>query len=459
MSSVRILERQHLTWSIVDRIVGVLVGLICGWVIPFMFLFDPPDPGDWERMLAWRDCQISLLCVLHLIFGVIARSKSHLPLDGTIHTLEQPSSPWFAAGFVLRVIVAIPFFALFWGTMDLENPLLFLVKLLTLAHLSALFDPDELDWILGPIQARLFSLTLIVPLAIHMAAIGWLGLGGGRDPNLPRGPIDFEVYTRAVYWSTSTLATVGYGDITAKTVPQMWYSMLIEIIGVGFFGFVITNIFSVLSKLDAARFRRTEWQERVEAFLAYHKLPSYIRRRVVAYNRYLWETRRGYQDSELLDSLPMGLKTQILLHIHGSGLAQVPLFRDAGPELLRDLVLELKPMLACPGEEIFKAGDKAEAMYFIERGMIEIINSSGETIVKLDEGSFFGEMAIYHNRPRSATARAMVYSELYRLDRVSFHRAMAHHPVFAKGIQESITRKEKERGSWTSRPGDPESIE
>lgn len=444
MTSVLIHERHTVSWSFVDRAIGIAVALVCGWVIPFMFLLDPEAPGEWERMVAWRDCQLSLLCLLHLFFGLLARNKNEVMPD-RLHPEAGNAKKNHIAWITLQILSATPFFAILWGTLGLNNYLFFLVKLLTLVHLSALFDLDELEWLLGPIQARLFSLVFIVPLAIHMAAIGWLGLGGGIDLKNDSPPSSFEGYTRAVYWATSTLTTVGYGDITAKTVPQMWYCMLIEIIGVGFFGFVITNIVSILAKFDAARQRKTEWQERVEAFLSYHQLPAYIRRRVIAYNRYLWETRRGYQDTELLESLPMGLKTQILLHIHGSGLSQVPMFRNAGPEMLRDLVLELKPMLACPGEEVFKAGDPGEAMYFIERGMIEIIGAGGETIVKLDEGSFFGEMAIFHNRPRSASARAMVYSELYRLDRHSFKRAMTQHPEFAKGIQEIISQREKER--------------
>ena len=105
-------------------------------------------------------------------------------------------------------------------------------------------------------------------------------------------------------------------------------------------------------------------------------------------------------------------------------------------------MLELKPLLACPGEEIFKIGESAEGMYFIERGQVAIINGSGVTITTLNEGAFFGEMALVHNRPRGASARAFAYTELYMLDRSSFNRAMERHPEFAKTMKETTKIRE-----------------
>ena len=415
--------------------------LLCGWLIPVMFLLDHVDPEDWNGLAALRDFQISVMGVVHFFIGFMARRSKPDFLFADLAGRNTERLGW-VYWFAMRFLLAFPFFGFLGFFEGSDSNLFLLIKLLALVHLGALFHLEDMEWYLGPIQARLVPLLVIVPLAIHIAAIGWIGLGGEVDPKNPVVMTIFERYTRAVYWATSTLATVGYGDITAVTVPQMWYSIMVEITGVGFFGFVLTNIASILGRLDSTRQRRTEWLERVNAFLGYHQLPSYLRRRVFEYNRYLWDAKRGYNDSELLESFPVGLKTQILLHIHGRGLSQVPLFREAGPELLREIVLELKPLLACPGEEIFKIGESAEGMYFIERGQVAIINGSGVTITTLNEGAFFGEMALVHNRPRGASARAVAYTELYMLDRSSFNRAMERHPEFAKTMKETTKIRE-----------------
>ncbi len=453
MSSIIHDSRKFVTWLNLDRFFGVLYALICGWIIPVMFLLDHVDPEDWDRLAALRDFQISFMGLVHLFIGFMARRTKPEFVFSEIAGKETERMGW-VYWFALRLLLAIPFFGILGAFEGSDSTLFLLVKLISLVHLGALFHLEDMEWYLGPIQARLVPLVVIVPLAIHIAAIGWIGLGGEVDPKNPAVMMLFERYTRAVYWATSTLATVGYGDITASTVPQMWYSILVEITGVGFFGFVLTNIASILGRLDSTRQRRTEWLERVNAFLGYHQLPNYLRRRVLEYNRYLWDAKRGYNDTELLESIPVGLRTQILLHIHGRGLSQVPLFREAGPELLREIVLELKPILACPGEEIFKIGDPPEGMYFIERGQIDILNSNGGAIITLNEGTFFGEMALIHNRPRSASARARIYTELYMLEGASFKRAMDRHPGFAKTMQETTRTRESSMFSAFPLPSD-----
>ena len=59
------------------------------------------------------------------------------------------------------------------------------------------------------------------------------------------------------------------------------------------------------------------------------------------------------------------------------------------------------------GESIFKQGDKAQSVYFLKSGHLEISrkNSNDEKTVLaiVGENSFVGEMAVMGNRERSAT--------------------------------------------------------
>lgn len=71
-----------------------------------------------------------------------------------------------------------------------------------------------------------------------------------------------------------------------------------------------------------------------------------------------------------------------------------------------------------PGEVIFRDGDPGDSLYVVEKGQVRIWKGEGgrETVLGLvDEGSVFGEMAIFDRQPRMANASAAVESVIMRM--------------------------------------------
>jgi len=67
------------------------------------------------------------------------------------------------------------------------------------------------------------------------------------------------------------------------------------------------------------------------------------------------------------------------------------------------------------GQRIFKEGDLNNAMYIILKGSVEVfftVNNSQTRLAVMNPGDFFGEMALFNSRPRSATARTITSTEL-----------------------------------------------
>ena len=62
-------------------------------------------------------------------------------------------------------------------------------------------------------------------------------------------------------------------------------------------------------------------------------------------------------------------------------------------------------------EWIFKEGDPGESLYLIKSGMVQIvkeINGTDVTLATLSDNEVFGEMALFSDLPRSASAQALV---------------------------------------------------
>lgn len=95
-----------------------------------------------------------------------------------------------------------------------------------------------------------------------------------------------------------------------------------------------------------------------------------------------------------------------------------------------------------PGEVIFDEGEEAEALYCVVAGEVLICHPGQmeQPIARLSPGTFFGELALLDNVPRSAQARAGAASELAVLFRGDFERLMESHARIASLIAVQLAR-------------------
>lgn len=102
-------------------------------------------------------------------------------------------------------------------------------------------------------------------------------------------------------------------------------------------------------------------------------------------------------------------------------LAGVELFEHLGDEDRVSLakVVDLRRLDA--GATLFNTGDPGESLYIVRSGEVELYirDTTGQKIVLTVAGTneIFGELALLDNKPRTATAIALVDSELLELDR------------------------------------------
>jgi hypothetical protein len=76
------------------------------------------------------------------------------------------------------------------------------------------------------------------------------------------------LYLFSLYWSITTLTTVGFGDINAGTNSERIICIIWMMFGVGFYSFTVGSISSVLSSIDT---EASIVEERVEMIQIYAK--------------------------------------------------------------------------------------------------------------------------------------------------------------------------------------------
>jgi len=101
------------------------------------------------------------------------------------------------------------------------------------------------------------------------------------------------------------------------------------------------------------------------------------------------------------------------------------------------------------GHRLFRQGDASDHLYFIESGNITILlelgNKKQMRLQTMGGGTVLGEMGLYTNKPRSATAIVEEPSSLYSLSYESFQKMQAEDPEVAASFHQFVARSLADR--------------
>jgi CRP/FNR family cyclic AMP-dependent transcriptional regulator len=90
-----------------------------------------------------------------------------------------------------------------------------------------------------------------------------------------------------------------------------------------------------------------------------------------------------------------------------------------------------------PGDVIFAEGDRADKMYVVLSGEVEV-QLQGTAIDTIGAGGTFGEMGLIDGSPRSATVVAKTGSEVAAIDEKTFVFLVDEMPYFALSTMRNL---------------------
>ena len=138
----------------------------------------------------------------------------------------------------------------------------------------------------------------------------------------------------------------------------------------------------------------------------------------------------------------------------GALLRSIELFEGLSGEDLRVLAdnLERRPFAA--GVSVFEQGDAGDAMYIVESGDINI-HLPGEasrriSLKDISRGEYFGELALFDDKPRSASALATTDTVLLELSRADLEDYLEKRPRAAMAILRTMGERLRETNTLLS---------
>lgn len=125
-------------------------------------------------------------------------------------------------------------------------------------------------------------------------------------------------------------------------------------------------------------------------------------------------------------------------------LARIPLFSELSTEQLRLLAFSAVRLNLSPGQVLFREGTMAGSGYVVVYGAIEMSHGQGgrrQVLTTCEQGSLIGELALFIETKRPATATAVVSSEVLDIDRKLVTRMLSEYPHVATRLQRILASR------------------
>lgn len=406
----------NLFFPFVWRMLIIIAVLLQSGLIPLDFLFE-------LRNLKWYiqlDGIISVLFFIDLCINFIGYKASSQVFFKDIYWDKQYSGNFL----IVDILSMLPYTLLF------SNPVFQLLRLLKWIRVFKIARFFQIQNIRFSARFSFGFLLLGFFLFTHWFSCIWIWIHG-IEPGLS----NTDNYIQSLYWVVTTLTSVGYGDIVPHGNPEMLFTILLQIMGVGVLAIFVGSVVGIFTKKNPAEKRFVDNIEKLRALIHYHEIPKDLEKRIRDYFTYEWKQKLGYDESELFSALPFGLRNELQFEFKKKVIKDIPLFDCVDDYFIRDIAQYLTPTILTPGDYLFRKGDVANSMFFVQKGRLQVLSSDElKQITLLKKGDFMGEIALFKDTTRTATVKSVGYSDLYELQKKEFDKVLNKYPEIAKTI-------------------------
>uniref|UniRef100_A0AAY5JZ41 Voltage-gated inwardly rectifying potassium channel KCNH2 n=1 Tax=Esox lucius TaxID=8010 RepID=A0AAY5JZ41_ESOLU len=372
--------------------------------------------------------------------------------DEVVSQSQRIAVHYFKGWFLIDMVAAIPFDLLIYRSGEETTTLIGLLKTARLLRLVRV--ARKLDRYSEYGAAVLFLLMCTFALIAHWLACIWYAIGNMERTEIPRigwlnslgdqvgkpyndtvpgsGPSIRDKYVTALYFTFSSLTSVGFGNVSPNTNSEKIFSICVMLIGSLMYASIFGNVSAIIQRLYSGTARYHTQMLRVREFIRFHQIPNPLRQRLEEYFQHAWSYTNGIDMNAVLKGFPECLQADICLHLNRTLLQNCKAFKGSTKGCLRALAMRFKTTHAPPGDTLVHAGDVISALYFISRGSIEILR--GDVVVAiLGKNDIFGEPINLYARPGKSNAdvRALTYCDLHKIHREDMLEVLDMYPEFS----------------------------
>ncbi|XP_041670657.1 cyclic nucleotide-gated cation channel beta-3-like [Cheilinus undulatus] len=261
-----------------------------------------------------------------------------------------------------------------------------------------------------------------------------------------------SAYLRSYYFAVRSLINIG-GLNEPHTVFEIAFQMTNFFVGVFVFSSLIGQMRDVIGAATAGQTYFRSSMDNTVSYMVNNRIPSLVQNRVRTWYTYTWDAQGMLDESELLDKMPLVMRTAIAVDINLTTFQKIDLFKGCDQQMLVDMLLRLKSIIYLPGDFVVKKGDIGKEMYIIKSGAVQVVGGPDNSIVfvTLKAGCVFGEISLLQSSKdggnrRTANVKAYGFANLFVLEKKDLFDILVHYPESQKVLARKGRKLMKSKG-------------
>ncbi|CAJ1081098.1 hypothetical protein INR49_013661 [Xyrichtys novacula] len=403
------------------------------------------------------DLMVDVLFIVDIVINLRTTYVDHN--DEVVTQPSRIAKHYIKGWFPIDLFAAIPFDLLIFRSgsdeMATLTSLLKTARLLRLVRVAR-----KLDRYSEYGAAVLFLLMCTFVLIAHWLACIWYAIGFVERPytetgwldNLAEqlgktyndsdsssGPSVKDKYVTALYFTLSSLTSVGFGNVSPNTNSEKIFSICVMVIGSLMYASIFGNVSAIIQRLYSGTTRYHTQMLRVKEFIRFHQIPGSLRQRLEEYFQHAWSYTNGIDMNAVLKGFPESLQADICLHLNRSLLQNSKAFQGGSQACLRALGMRFKTVHAPPGDTLIHFGDILDSLFFVSRGSIQVIRDD-VVVAILERNDIFGEPIHLYDEPGKSNSDVytITYCDLHRILRDDLLEVLDMYPSFADNFWRNL---------------------
>ena len=437
------------TIVIIWNIIVSLLMMYTAIIMPFRIAFIETDSTFWKVLETIIDFLFLLDIVV--IFNVGYNDEN----EDLINDRGKIAWKYLTGWFFVDLITSLPQNLMFSAkseNLQKGTDLLRLVKIAKLNRLIRVFRFFKLARFLRKFKifdniyekvkinfgmSKLISFIFQMILVFHVVACLWFFLSKLYDEHnnwytnfgIRDDPI-IRKYFFSLYWTITTIFTMGFGDIHSYNALENAFSIIWMVFGVIFFSIIIGTLSSIIANSESRETILKKKLQILDDFAKKTSLSESLKRKITFVLLFNSKNEQSINNYDLLNDIPSDLKYQVATAVQQGYLKDIVfLSQIMYPNFIAVIIQFLTPIIFIENEIVYEIGDTPRFMYFILKGRISFFTNERIPYCTFHTGSHFGEIDI-NEQQRIHNVISTENSDFLSLSKKHFNE------IFGKDFQE-----------------------